>query len=78
MPRKRQSKAIRDAKGNPGKRARPEAKAAKPAVDTKPSDLAVPPKVPGRILRELTKPRQAVWNMAAPQLLKSKLLHPTD
>ncbi len=28
--------------------------------------------------RELTKHGKAVWNMVAPQLLKSKLLHPTD
>ena len=70
--RKRQSASITETKGNPGHRARTKAPAAKP------SDLAVPLKVPGGIPRELTKHGKAVWNMVAPQLLKSKLLHPTD
>ncbi len=52
--RKRQSASIRDAKGNPGKRARTDGKNTRkpvPAVYTKPADLAVPPKVLGGMPR---------------------------
>ena len=89
--RKRQSPSTSAAKGNPGKRARSKSRAANapktavakvtakpsaPTVEGKPADLAATGKVPGGIPRELTKHGQAVWNMVAPQLLKSKLLHP--
>ncbi len=89
--RKRQSPSTSAAKGNPGKRARSKSRAANapktavakvtakpsaPTVEGKPADLAATGKVPGGIPRELTKHGKAVWNMVAPQLLKSKLLHP--
>lgn len=83
---KPQSKAVRAAKGNPGKRAPTGVKNTKPpapAVDTKPADgkpadLAAAPKVPGGVPRELTKEGKSVWNLIAPMLAKSKLYHATD
>ena len=83
---KPQSAAVREAKGNPGKRRRSKTKGSKkapatdakgpPAADTK-SDLAPPPKVPGGMPRELTKGGKTVWNIIAPMLVRSNFYHPT-
>ena len=84
---KRQDQATSQTKGNPGGRPpsksraktqveKIDTKSSAPTVEGKPADLAATGKVPGGIPRELTKHGKAVWNMVAPQLLKSKLLHP--
>ncbi len=70
--RKRDSAAVRDAKGNLGKRRRA------PATAAKPTPSAAPPTLPGGIPRELTKQGKRVWQLVAPLLLKQKLLKPTD
>lgn len=77
--RKRQSASIREAKGNPGKQARLEATAAKPAADRKPAPLTATSKVPGGgTPRELTREGKRVWNMVVPQLHEINFFDPLD
>lgn len=77
--RPRQSAATRDAKGNPGHRARAKAPTAKSApAKSKGRGPAPASKVPGGTPRELTAAGKKVWAMVVPQLDAVHFYDPLD
>ena len=90
--RKGQPARVREAKGNPGKRAaRPAKSTAAAARPAKGQDVAMSAKdqgdattavaiskFSGGVPRELTKRAKAVWNTLAPQLVHANVVRQTD